>query len=114
MVDTVPPQTFWASHGTKVLGYAVAIVGMLAAGSVALPPPLDAWSTPIKSWAVFLTSILGVLVAGRGYGNTAAIAAEVVKQTPAPPAAIIVQPVPVQPRPVAPPIQPVQPPTVKP
>ena len=73
-------QQFWKDHGTKILGCTVALVSLLAAGSVALPPPLDAYSALIKSWAAFLTAVLGVSVVVRGYGNTSAIAAEVVNQ----------------------------------
>jgi drug/metabolite transporter (DMT)-like permease len=63
---------FWTQHGTKLLGYVIAITSALAAGSIALPPPLSTYHVQITAWSVFLNVILGIIVTGRGYGNTAA------------------------------------------
>ncbi len=72
--------TFWANNGTKVLGSIIAIVSGIAGGSVALPPPLNAHSAVLVPWAVFINTILGLFVAARGFGNTQAIASQVVQQ----------------------------------
>jgi hypothetical protein len=71
--------SFWTNHGTKLLGYVLLIVNLLAGGSVAVPPPLDAYSKGITAWAVFLNVILGAIVIQRGQQNTGAIAAKVVQ-----------------------------------
>jgi len=68
----LPPTSFWSQHGTKILGYVIAISSALAAGSIALPPPLSTYHEQITSWSIFISAILGILVIGRGYGNTAA------------------------------------------
>jgi hypothetical protein len=73
-------STFWANHGTKVLGYIIAINSGIAVGGTALPPPLDTHATVIKAWALFINFILGGIVVARGYGNTTAIATQVTQQ----------------------------------
>lgn len=80
MSQTASTGTMWKDHGTKILGSIIAVNSLLATGSLALPPPLNQHSAAVVSWAAFINVILGVLVAGRGYGNTAAIASEVVQQ----------------------------------
>lgn len=72
--------TYWQNNGTKLLGVLIAINSGIAGGSVVLPPPLGAHSAVIIPWAVFINMILGVVVAGRGFGNTQAIAAVVMNQ----------------------------------
>jgi hypothetical protein len=71
---------FYKDHGTKILGTLIAINSGLAAGSVVLPPPLNAHSAVIAQWAVFLNFILGVIVVQRGNANTNSIATAVVDQ----------------------------------
>jgi hypothetical protein len=67
--------TFWANHGTKLLGTIIAINSGIAGGAVALPPPLNTHSAVLVPWAVFVNFILGFFVVARGLGNTTAIAA---------------------------------------
>jgi hypothetical protein len=72
--------TFWANHGTKVLGSLITLNSGIALGSTALPPPLDTHAATIKAWAVFIDVILGPFVVVRGYSNTQAVATAVTQQ----------------------------------
>lgn len=72
--------TYWKNNGTKVLGAIIAINSGIAGGSVALPPPLNTHAATLIPWAVFINFILGLVVARRGFGNTQAIATQVVQQ----------------------------------
>lgn len=60
----------WTLNGTKILGYIVGILSAIGAGSVLLPPPLNAHKDIITAWCIFINFLLAPVIVLRGYTNT--------------------------------------------